>query len=214
MILASISSHAVTPIDTEQWLPTPRFIDPPQWSLDSWSSKIVYLLGCSHNLRCLMHQGTRCDESGQFAARWTYLVNEIQQLGIDCPRVCRPLSVLPAKLDSVDRPFESVHYINGSIAAAWQMFHTVHMILELCSPNPERSRNSSKVTMENFARKIVSGSISNRFPVAWVTAVQLLNSAGEWLVEPVERQAYALILDNIKTRTGWNTTDTRSTEKS
>lgn len=161
-----------------------------------------------------MHQDTRRDESGQFAARWTYLFNEMQQLGIDCPRVCRPLSILPAKPDSFSQPFEAVHYINGSIAAAWQMFHTVQMILELCSPNAIQSRDDFKINMESFAKKVVSNSISNRFPVAWVTAVQLLNSAGEWLVEPVERQAYTLILDNIKTRTGWNTTDNRSIEES
>ena len=207
MILASISSLTITPIDTEQWLLSPTFADPPQWSLDSWSSKIVYLLGCSHNLRCSLHQNTRHDEPGQIAARWKYLYNEIQQLGFDCPRVCRPLSVLPAKPDSVNQPFESVHYINGSIAAAWQMFHTVQMILELCSPNARRPGNTSKINVESFAKRIVSNSISNRFPVAWVTAVQLLNSAGKWLVRPVERQAYAMILENIKTRTGWNTTD-------
>jgi hypothetical protein len=123
------------------------------------------------------------------------------------------LSILPAKPDSVDQPFESIRYINGSIAAAWQMFHTVQMILELCRPNTGSSGNSLKTNIEIFAKRIVSNSISNRFPVAWVTAVQLLTSAGKWLVDPVERQAYALVLDNIKTRTGWNTIDSQLTEK-
>lgn len=214
MILASISSLTITPIHSERWLPTPTFLDPPQWDLDSWSSKIVYLLGCSHNLRCSMPHDPRSAEFDQFAAQWRYLYNEIQQLGIACPRVCRPLSVLPAKPNSVNQPFESVHYINGSIAAAWQMFHTVQMILGLCSPNTRYSGNSSRANIEIFATRIVSNSISNRFPVAWVTAVQLLTSAGKWLVEPVERQAYALILDNIRSRTGWNTTDSHTTEKS
>jgi hypothetical protein len=213
MILASISSLTITPIHTERWLPTPTFPNPPRWDLDSWSSKIVYLLGCSHNLRCSMRHVARDVESKKFAAQWTHLYNEIQQLGIDCPRVCRPLSILPAKPDSVDQPFESIRYINGSIAAAWQMFHTVQMILELCRPNTGSSGNSLKTNIEIFAKRIVSNSISNRFPVAWVTAVQLLTSAGKWLVDPVERKAYALVLDNIKTRTGWNTIDSQLTEK-
>jgi hypothetical protein len=214
MILASISSLTITPIHTERWLPTSTFLDPPQWNLDSWSSKIVYLLGCSHNLRCSMRHDARSDVSESLAAQWKHLYNEIQQLDTDCPRVCRPLSVLPAKLNSVNQPFESVQYISGSIAAAWQMFHSVQMILELCSPNTEYSGNSSKTNIEIFAKRIVSNSISNRFPVAWVTAVQLLTSAGKWLVEPVERQAYVLILDDIKTQTGWNTIDSEFTEKS
>jgi hypothetical protein len=161
-----------------------------------------------------MSHDTRGDETEQFATQWRYLYNEIQQLGIDCPRVCRPLSILPAKPDSVNQPFESVCYINGTIAAAWQMFHTVQMILELCRPDMGYPGDSSKTNTEILAKKIVSNSISNRFPVAWVTAVQLLTSAGKWLADPVERQAYALILDNIKTRTGWNTTDSQLAEKS
>jgi hypothetical protein len=214
MILASISSLTITPIHTERWLSTPAFLDPPHWDLDSWSSKIVYLLGCSHNLRCSMRHDTPNDQSGKFAARWRYLYDEIQQLSIDCPHVCRPLSVIPAKPDSVNQPFESVQYINGSIAAAWQMFQSVQMILELCRPSTGDSGNSSKIDIEIFATRIVSNSISNRFPVAWVTAVQLLTSAGKWLVEPVEQQAYALILDDIKTQTGWNTTDSEFPGKS
>jgi hypothetical protein len=161
-----------------------------------------------------MYHDPRSAESDQFVAQWVYLYNEIKQLGIDRPLVCRPLSVLPAKPNSINQPFESVHYINGSIAAAWQMLHTVHMILELCSPNRGRSGNSSKTNIEVFAKRIVSNSISNRFPVAWVTAVQLLTSAGKWLVEPAERQAYSLILSDIQTRTGWNTTHNQSTERS
>jgi len=114
----------------------------------------------------------------------------------------------------VNQPFESVRYINGSIAAAWQMFHTVEMILELCHPDARHAGDSSSAEIESFAKRIVSNSISNRFPLAWVTAVQLLTSAGKWLVEPVEQQACALILDDIKARTGWNTTDVQSTTKS
>jgi hypothetical protein len=154
------------------------------------------------------------NESKQFAIRWRYLYHEIQQLDIDCPRVCRPLSVLPAKPNSVNQPFEAVHYINGSIAAAWQMIHTVQMILELRNPGTGHSKNSTNANIKDPAKRIVSNSISNRVPVAWVTAVQLLTSAGKWLVEPVERQAYALVLDNIKIRTGWNTTASQISDKS
>jgi hypothetical protein len=161
-----------------------------------------------------MSHDTRGDESEQFATQWRYLYNEIQQLGIDCPCVCRPISVIPAKPDSVNQPFESVSYINGSIAAAWQMLHTVQMVLELCRPDTGYPGNSSQTNIMILAKRIVSNSISNRSPVAWVTAVQLLTSAGKWLVDPAERQAYALILDNIKTRTGWNTTVSQLTEKS
>jgi len=161
-----------------------------------------------------MRQDARSDVSEQFATRWRYLHNEIQQLGIDCPRVCQPLSILPANFTLVNQPFESVRYINGSIAAAWQMFHTVEMILELCHPDARHAGDSSSAEIESFAKRIVSNSISNRFPLAWVTAVQLLTSAGKWLVEPVEQQACALILDDIKARTGWNTTDVQSTTKS
>jgi hypothetical protein len=143
------------------------------------------------------------------AAQWKELEDELIRHESQAPAVCSPLSILPP--DGEDIPFQSVRYLNGPVAAAWQMLHTAFFILTICTPCSQASRLSvlsrTEVTQraQTYARQIVANSLANRCSIAWANAVQLLTIAGQCLVVEVERDACVHILREIQQQTGWNT---------
>lgn len=205
MILSSLSSGTSTPIATSCWLLSAEYKDPPSWTMDTWASKIVFLLGTVHNFWCRTRHNSDETLIEAHKSEWQYLSKQIRRHEAACPITCRPLSAVPQEA------FEAVGYATGSAAAAWQMFHTLALVHAICVPSmaPERAstlRSVAPVAAE-LARKIVANSTTNRSGTAWVNAVQLLTIAGECLVDRRMQKACAQALEDIGQGTGWNTTD-------
>ncbi|OCL10581.1 hypothetical protein AOQ84DRAFT_430784 [Glonium stellatum] len=210
IILASLSSGTPTPLDSAKWIPHPNYLDITSYTLESWSSKVVYLLGSVHNLLCRGRDIRDPNALGLLTREWSDLKDQLAQHEASRPTICNPLSILPAKPGD-ERPFQAIHYLDGSVAAAWQMFHTASFLTTIsmpCLPEDRLSKLSSSDVAElalAFARKIVSNSIANRGQIAWVNAVQLLTTAGQCLCDWRERKACARILEDIERVTGWQT---------
>lgn len=205
MILSSLSSGTPTPVETSRWLPSARYEDPPFWTVDTWANKIVFLLGTVHNLWCRIRHHTDKILIESYKSEWQYLTVQIRNHEAVCPMTCRPLSAVRQEA------FEAVGYTNGSVAAAWQMYHTLALVQTICVPSlpGERTATLKSVSLiaVDLAQKIVANSATNRIGTAWVNAVQLLTMAGQCLVERDARCACKQALEDIREATGWNTTD-------
>lgn len=205
MILSNLSSGTPTPIETSRWLPSAEYEDPPSWTVDTWANKIVYLLGAVHNLGCRIRRCVNKSLTASLQDEWQYFSVTIRDHEAACPMACRPLSVVP------ERAFEAVGYTNGSVAAAWQMYHTLALVHAVCIPSmPAESAaalHSLPPIATSLAQKIVANSSTNRNSTAWVNAVQLLTIAGQYLVEHHVRDACKKALEDIQRATGWNTKD-------
>lgn len=205
MILSSLSSKTATPIDPVHWLPSGNFTDPPQWNLDTWARKTVYLLGMVHNLSCRTRHISNDRILEASKREWNELSARIHQHQEVCPPPGRPLSVVE------QQPFREIGYTNGSVAAAWQMYHTLVLVHCISAPSFPAERlstlcSASSTALEH-AKLIVANSITNRFDTAWVNAVQLLTTAGQCLVGWQSRHACTTVLDDIRRATGWKTRD-------
>lgn len=205
MILSSLSSGTPTPFESSRWLPSAAYEDPPSWTLDTWANKIVFLLGTVHNFGCRIRQTTNKILIESHKSEWHYLSLQIQHHEAECPMTCRPLSAVS------QNAFEAVSYANGSVAAAWQMYHALALVHAICVPSMPTERvltlQSMSPLVVDLARKIVANSATNRTGTAWVNAVQLLETAGQCLVERQIRGACKQALEDIRQATGWNTTD-------
>lgn len=207
MILASLSSGMPAAVDLRQLLSLSYFPSPPEWTLDTWQSRVVYLLGCVQNFWARTRNNALIN-STEFTAEWKSLGEQLLRHEMEAPAICQALSITPA---SQENPFETVRYINGPVSAAWQMLHTAHLVLILSQPVSRAARltllSSPEVGQKAllFARKIVSNSIANRCTIAWANAVQLLTVAGQCLMEMNQRQACLKTLDDIQHHTGWDT---------
>jgi hypothetical protein len=144
------------------------------------------------------------------AEQWQELEDDLLLHESRAPAICSPLSILPPD-EQGGNPFESVRYLNGPVAAAWQMLHTAFFILTICTPCSHGSRPSMLSSLEVtqraqiYACQVVANSLANRCPIAWANAVQLLALAGQCLVVKMEREACVNILREIQKQTGWNT---------
>jgi hypothetical protein len=205
MILSSLSSGTPTPVETSWWLPTTGYRDPPSWTVDTWANKTVFLLGTMHQLWCRIRYDADKGAIGLHRSEWQYLSVQILHHETACPITCRPLSVV-----SQDT-FEAIGYANGSIAAAWQMYHTLALVHAICDPCMPAASISMSQTVSpkatDLARKIVANSATNRAGTAWVNAVQLLTMAGQCLVDRETRSICAQTLEDIRQATGWDTTE-------
>ncbi|RKU43772.1 hypothetical protein DL546_003699 [Coniochaeta pulveracea] len=207
MILASLSSGMPAAVDLGHLLSLSYFPSPPEWTLDTWQSRVVYLLGSVQHFWAKTRNHHPSDMT-ELDVEWKNLDEQLLRHHHEAPTICQILSITAANQDN---PFEVVRYINGPVSAAWQMLHTAHLILTLSrpvSPTARRALLSSCVVRQKallFARKIVSNSISNRCTIAWANAVQLLTVAGQCLVETKEREACLKALDDIQHHTGWDT---------
>lgn len=209
MILSSMSTETPTPIDSTQWLPAGNFTNSLRWNVDSWARKTVYLLGCVHNFRFRTSRTSEATVEKAIQSEWNELATIIRQHETCCPATCRPLSVVE------QQPLPDIAYANASVAAAWQMYHTLVLIHAACAPGLMRGRqrllfDASSTPCEQ-ARLIVANSISNRYDVAWVNAVQLLTTAGYHLNGWSIRHRCATILQDIRQSTGWKTEENVST---
>lgn len=209
IILASLCAGKPAALKPEEWLPGGVFPDPAIWTLELWQKKVVYLLGMVQDL--WGRRPVSLDEHAMqlHAARWKELEDELIRHEGRAPAVCLPLSILPA--DGKNNPFQSVRYLNGPVAAAWQMLHTAFFILTICTPRSQDSRLSVRYSPEviqraqTYARLVVANSLANRCSIAWANAVQLLTIAGQCLVVEGERDACVHVLRDIHQQTGWNT---------
>lgn len=205
MILSSLSSGTPTPVETSLWLPTAGYRDPPSWTVDMWANKTVFLLGTMHQLWCQIKYNGEKGTIGFHRSEWEYLSVQILRHETECPITCRPLSAV-----SQDT-FEAIGYANGSVAAAWQMYHTLALVHAICDPSIPAASISISQTVSpkatDLARKIVANSATNRADTAWVNAVQLLTMAGKCLVEPQNRSLCEQTLGDIRHATGWDTTE-------
>lgn len=208
IILASLASGMSAAADMGRWLPLGYFPCPAEWTLDSWQSKVVYLLGSVQNFWARTRNKHDKDTLEELNAEWKSLGDQLLRHQSQAPVTCQPLSIIPPNDDT---PFETVRYVNGPVSAAWQMLHTAYLVLAISQPSPRAARlallSSPEVTRKAslFAKKIVSNSITNRCTIAWANAVQLLTIAGQCLVEAGERQACLRALDDIQHHTGWDT---------
>lgn len=205
MILSSLSSGTPTPVDTSRWLPTATYKDPPFWTVDAWANKIVFLLGTVHHLWCRIRCNADKVMIESHRSEWQYLSVQILRHETVCPITCRPLSAV------LQNDFEAIGYSNGSVAAAWQMYHTLALVHATCDPSiPTASMLTSQSVRPkviDLARKIVANSATNRAGTAWVNAVQLLTMAGQYLVERQVRSICEQTLKDIRKATGWDTTE-------
>lgn len=208
MILASLSSGMPAAVDLGTLLSFGYFPDPPEWTLDAWQNKVVYLLGSVQNFWARTRDQQDLEGLDEPTREWKDIGDQLSRHESEAPAICQALSITPA---NEENPFETVRYINGPVSAAWQMLHTAYLVLTLSQPCPRASRlmllSSHEVTHKAllYARKIMSNSISNRCTIAWANAVQLLTVAGQCLVEVQERRACLMALDDIQRHTGWNT---------
>ncbi|KAK3196047.1 hypothetical protein K4F52_000915 [Lecanicillium sp. MT-2017a] len=224
IILSCLSSSTSTPIPTQSWVPSSPTIpttptDSLDWTLSAWANKTVHLLGQIHNFLVSSRNALADDATPKTLAalidEWDSLKARLDRHNAERPSICRPLSVLPGS-PSDSAPFSSVRYINGSVAAARQMFHTAVLLLQLSTPSAPSnklatlSRPSVAEPALKAAKKVVANSITNRSTVAWVNAVQLLTTAGACLTEWRERKACATVLEDIQRVTGWKTDGNRS----
>ncbi|KAK3934428.1 fungal-specific transcription factor domain-containing protein [Diplogelasinospora grovesii] len=208
IILASLSAGKPTAIDSREWVPGGIFRDPSAWTLEAWQRKVVFLLGEMHNFWSQTRDDTDAQTTRRRAERWKELEAGLLRHQRHAPAVCFPLSVLP---QSDENPFQAVRYVNGPVAAVWQMLHTALLIATISAPCPRASRlsvlSSANVAEKalSYARQIVANSLANRCLIAWANAVQLLTIAGQCLVDAKERQACVTALEQIQWQTGWNT---------
>ncbi|KAL1873076.1 hypothetical protein VTK73DRAFT_1173 [Phialemonium thermophilum] len=209
VILASLSSGVPAAVDLGRLLRLAYVPDPPEWTIDTWQRKTVYLLGCVQDFwdkTRAQHDAVSRQE--ELMSQWQEVGDRVLQHDAEAPGVCQALSITAA---NGEIPFEAVRYINGPVAAAWQMLHTAYLIHTLSRPVPRSARFallSSPAVADRalqYARKIVSNSIVNACTIAWANAVQLLTVAGRCLVEARERQACLRVLDDIQHHTGWDT---------
>ncbi|KAK5165563.1 uncharacterized protein LTR77_009092 [Saxophila tyrrhenica] len=203
MILSSMSSGTPTPIDTAHWLPSNDFEDPEEWTADTWARKTVYMLGAVHNFLCRSRHVSDPTTIEADKRDWDSLSQKIRHHQTLCPSTCRPLSIVRRE------PLQEICYTNGSIAAAWQMYHALCLVHSIGAPSLPNERlttlQAASSTAVEHAKLIVANSIFNRFDTAWVNAVQLLTTAGHCLAGWQLRHACMTILEDIRRTTGWKT---------
>jgi hypothetical protein len=231
IILACLSSGVPTPLDTSVWVPDKSYFDSCSWAFEPWANRTVYLLASIHNFLCKSRPVADVGHLDALKAEWASLWDALTQHELERPPVCQPIAILPPEAGD-EKPFEMLYYVNGLVgktlsasicattdralnidsAAAWQMFHTASLLLTLsvpCLTESERlatfSRPEIAASALAYSRKTVAISIANRSHVAWVSAVQLLTTGGQCLVEWRERKACARVLEDIQRATGWNT---------
>ncbi|KAF4178299.1 hypothetical protein CNMCM8694_009231 [Aspergillus lentulus] len=210
IILASLCSGRPAALEPKEWIPGGVFSDPPTWTLKSWQKKVVFLLGMVHDFWSRTPDDMDQHAKQPHDARWKELEAELIRLQCQAPAVCSPISILPP--NGEDSPFQSVRYLNGPVAAAWQMLHTAFLIFTICTPFSQASSRLSVLSSPDvsrraqmYARQIIGNSLANRCTIAWANAVQLLTIAGQCLVVDAERNACVRVLRDIQQQTGWNT---------
>ncbi|KAF4207376.1 hypothetical protein CNMCM8927_003119 [Aspergillus lentulus] len=210
IILASLCAGKPAALEPKEWIPGDVFSDPPTWTLKPWQKKVVFLLGMVHDFWSRTPDDMDQHAKQPHDARWKELEAELIRLQCQAPAVCSPISILPP--NGEDNPFQSVRYLNGPVAAAWQMLHTAFLILTICTPSSQASSRLSVLSSPDvsrraqmYAHQIVANSLVNRCTIAWANAVQLLTIAGQCLVVDAERNACIRVLRGIQQQTGWNT---------
>ena len=214
-LLASIARSGHTLLPTPSWLPTEASLslhDQGQiLGLDSWCNQVVLLLAQTHNLLCEVGQSSYNPEILQnLLTHWSRLSTTISAHESHRPSAFYPVIELPP-LSPVS-PFKRVIYVSPTAAAAIQMLDLTNLFSILAFPDPTaearaarlRSRSITVKTLD-LSRRIVANSINNRHTIAWANAVQLLSSAGIFIVGGDERAALLQVLGDIKAETGWST---------
>lgn len=230
VILSCLSSSTSTPIPSATWAPlspptsvaapsSPSYIAPDS-ILPIWANKTVHLLGDIHNFLVFSRSSLATNGSqtnlNELTKTWETFRSRLERHNSTRPSICQPLSVLSGP-PTDDTPFVSVRYINGSVAAARQMFHTALLLVHLSKPSLPNNKLASLSTPETSelcikaARKIVANSLANRSTTSWVNAVQLLTIAGMCLTDWRERKVCLSVLEDIQRITGW-TADGNITE--
>jgi hypothetical protein len=210
IILASLSSGQPTTMDPISWVPRETIQDSSAWELGYWQKTVVFLLGTVHNFWVQTRDDVDAETLSERRLRWIDLTDRLERHRMQAPPVCSPLCVLVA---TESNPFEAVHYLNGSVAAAWQMLYVAFFIHTICEPCPQVLREgklADPATAQKalaFARRAVANSITNKCVIAWANAVQLLTTVGQCLVAQEERDACVFALEEIQRCTGWNTRD-------
>ncbi len=217
-LLASIARARHTLLDPSRWLPCGASLAPSHhahdWELDSWCNQVVVLLAQTHNLLCDVRQPLRTSteqtEQSELEERWNRISASLDIHESNRPVAFRPIIDLPPKNPQV--PFRQIIYVSAAACAATQMMDLACLFLILAFPDGTPAERAVRLMSEsvsrkaiNLSRKIVSNSITNRHPIAWANAVQLLSSAGTILVGRAERAALLQVLDDIKLETGWST---------
>ncbi|OJJ06432.1 hypothetical protein ASPVEDRAFT_87734 [Aspergillus versicolor CBS 583.65] len=210
IILASLCAGKPTALEPKEWIPGGVFPDPATWTLESWQKKVVFLLGVVQNF---WSRTRDVDYNGHAVqidiARWEQLEADLMRHQSQAPAVASPLSILSP--NGEDNLFQAVRYLNGTVAAAWQMLHTAFLILTICKPCSRASRLSLLSSpdviqrVQTYTRQIVGNTLTNRCSIAWANAVQLLTIAGQCLEVEPERNACIRALQEIQEQTGWDT---------
>ncbi|KAJ9628120.1 hypothetical protein H2204_009522 [Knufia peltigerae] len=235
-LLASIARARHTMLDPSRWLPDGASSLAPSsssssshnhdgaataaaaaqdWNLDSWCNQVVVLLAQTHNLLCDVRQQQQQQQSELLEDRWNRVSTSLDIHEGNRPVAFRPIIDLPPKHPQVV-PFRQIVYVSAAACAATQMMDLARLFLILAFPDRSPAERSVRLTSQSvsrqaldLSRKIVSNSVTNRHPIAWANAVQLLSSAGTMLVGRAERAALLQVLNDIKLETGWNTLGNR-----
>lgn len=214
-LLASIARGGHTLLDPSRWLPDGASLAPAHndqdWRPDSWCNQVVVLLAQTHNLLCDVRQPLRTStKQSELEERWNRISTFLEMHESNRPIAFRAITELPPK--DLEVPFRRTVYVSAAACAATQMLDLARLFLTLAFPDRTPAEQavrlmSASVAKEalNLSRKITSNTITNRHPIAWANAVQLLSSAGMVLVGRAERAALLHVLDDIKLETGWST---------
>jgi hypothetical protein len=214
-LLASVARGQHTLLDPSRWLLDGASLAPAHhnqdWEPDSWCNQVVVLLAQTHNLLCDVRQPLRTSaKQSELEEKWNTISTSLEMHESNRPIAFRAITELPPK--DLEVPFRRIVYVSAAACAATQMLDLAFLFLILAFPDRTPAERvvrlmSASVSMEalNLSRKIVSNSITNRHPIAWANAVQLLSSAGLVLAGRAERVALLRVLDDIKLETGWST---------